>query len=501
MMTANARSARKTVSDLFGVAAPDEAAGLQVVDITLDSRLVTPGATFIAVPGIRGHGLDFLAQAVALGATAVAWEPVDGRSTPVIAPPAVCFPVERLRSRLGRIADRFFDHPSQGMDVVGVTGTNGKTTCAHLIATALEHLGRTAGYMGTVGIGRPGRLSRSELTTANVVETHRRLASLKQAGADAAALEVSSHALDQGRVDAVRFRIAAFTNLSRDHLDYHGDMDAYGRAKKRLFSWPGLEWAIANTDDPLGASMLGAVRPGTRTMAVARAGSLAGTAPNLSITAIEADSAGLRVSLHGEWGEIRIASPLLGRFNAENLALALAVLLAMDVEADRAAEALGAAQAPPGRMELFQESPDGPAIVVDYAHTPDALAKAIAAAREHFTGRIVTVFGCGGDRDKGKRPQMGRAAEAGSDLVFVTDDNPRGEAGDAIVADILEGMEMRPIVERDRAAAIEHAWSRAVAGDVVLVAGKGHEEYQIVGDERHGISDRRIAMRLTGGDA
>ncbi len=497
MMIARAQSARKTVGDLFGVAAPAEAADMPIADITLDSRLVTPGSLFIAVPGTRGHGLDFLAQAVARGATAVAWEPVDGRSAPVIAPPAVCFPIECLRTRLGHIADRFFGEPSRSMDIVGITGTNGKTTCAHLVATALESLGRPAGYVGTVGAGRPGHLAPSDLTTANVVETHRRLADLKQGGADAAALEVSSHALDQGRVDAVRFRIAAFTNLSRDHLDYHGDMEAYARAKRRLFATPGLEWAIANTDDPAGSRMLGAVRPGTRTLAVGGRRD-AGAERALIIRDVRTAPDGLRVMLDGDWGAAHIASPLLGRFNAENLVMATAVLLAMDIDVALAAGALTRALAPAGRMELFRGDPEGAAIVVDYAHTPDALAKAIAAVREHFAGRVITVFGCGGDRDRGKRPQMGRAAEAASDVVILTDDNPRGEDGASIVADIAAGMGGQPQVVRDRSEAIERAWSLAGPGDVVLVAGKGHEDYQIVGGERRPLSDRRIAARLAG---
>lgn len=499
MMTASHQDRELTVGELFGSDAPESARSMRLADITMDSRRVTPGALFIAVAGDRYHGLDFLRQAVTQGAVVVAWEPTPGRTGPVIAPPAACFPVPNLRARLGGIADRFFGAPSKAAQVVGVTGTNGKTTCAHLVASALEDSGCPAGYLGTLGAGMPGRLQASDLTTADVIETHRRLADLVRQGARAAAVEVSSHALDQGRVQGVRFKVAAFTNLSRDHLDYHGDMNSYAAAKRRLFVAPGLQWAIANVDDAAGPRMLETARSTAKTVSVGK-GVCAVADRSLVIQDCRPEPAGMVVRFSGDWGEIDIASRMLGRFNVDNLGLALAILLVMDVPAERAANALARVPAPPGRMEMFVDRHQaGPGIVVDYAHSPDALDKAIAAVRLHCGGRLTVVFGCGGDRDRGKRAQMGRIAEAAADTVIVTDDNPRSENGDLIVADILSGMTCRPRVVRDREAAIRGAFRDALAGDVVLVAGKGHEDYQVTGETRRHFSDRELAARLTGG--
>jgi len=501
MMTASSRVHGLTIGDLFGVDAPPAARQLPVANIAMDSRHVTPGSLFLAVAGERHHGLDFLRQATDAGATAVAWEPSSGETAPVIAPPAVCFPIPGLKSRLGDIADRFFGAPSRVADVLGITGTNGKTTCAHLTASALGLSGRRTGYIGTIGAGFPGHLSVTELTTADVVETHRRLAELIENGARAAAVEVSSHALVQDRVQGVRFKVAAFTNLSRDHLDYHGDMQSYAAAKRKLFTVPGLQWAVANTDDAAGPGMLQAARPGTGKVAV-------GSQPcpvadrNLVVRGVSSQSDGLTVVLDGDWGEMEVRSRLLGRFNAENLSLALAMLLVMEVPQDAACEVLSRTSAPPGRMEIFRNrDPEGPVVVIDYAHTPDALAKALEAVRAHCRGRVIVVFGCGGDRDPGKRAEMGRVAEAGADTVIVTDDNPRSEDGGRIVADILEGMRGEPRVIRERETAIATAVQEAGPGDIVLVAGKGHEDYQLVGAQRLHFSDRAVAARLTGGAA
>ncbi len=499
MMTASRQASELTVGELFGSDAPESARPLRLADITMDSRRVTPGALFIAVAGDRCHGLEFLRQAVTQGAAVVAWEPVPGRTGPVIAPPAVCFPVPNLRAKLGEIADRFFGAPSKLAQVVGVTGTNGKTTCAHLVASALGDCGWPAGYLGTLGVGMPGRLQASDLTTADVIETHRRLADLVRQGARAAALEVSSHALDQGRVEGVRFKVAAFTNLSRDHLDYHGDMNSYAAAKRRLFVAPGLQWAIANVDDPVGPRMLDTARSTVNTVSVGT-DICAMADKSLVIRDCRPGPGGMLVRFSGDWGDIEIASHMLGRFNADNLGLALAILLVMKVPAERAAKALARVPTPPGRMEMFADGDEGgPSIVVDYAHSPDALHKAIAAVRQHCSGRLTVVFGCGGDRDRGKRAQMGRIAEAAADTVIVTDDNPRSENGDLIVADIVSGMTCRPRVIRDRATAIREAFRDALPGDVVLVAGKGHEDYQVTGETRRHFSDRELAARLTGG--
>jgi UDP-N-acetylmuramoyl-L-alanyl-D-glutamate--2,6-diaminopimelate ligase len=497
MMAATTQSQRPTIGDLFGHDAPERARHMEIADITIDSREVSSGSLFLAVAGAERHGLEFLQEAVAAGAVAVAWEPADGFTAPLIAPPAVCFPVPGLGRRLGDIADRFFGQPSRQMDVVGITGTNGKTTCAYLLASSLCRLGRPAGYLGTLGSGFPESLTPARLTTADAIETHRRLSMLADSGATGAAVEISSHALVQHRADGVRFRIAAFTNLSREHLDYHPSMEAYGNTKRSLFEVSGLEWAIANTDDPFGVEMLRAADRDTKTVAVGAAAAPSADR-NLVIDEIEFTPQGILLHLDGDWGQVTLKSPLLGEFNAENLALTLAMLLTLAAEPDEARKALSAAHAPPGRMEMFRSSDRAPTIVVDFAHTPDALAKSIAALRSHRKGRVITVFGCGGDRDRGKRPEMGAIAEQASDLVILTDDNPRTEDGDGIIRDIVAGMSRRPHVLRDRRSAILAAYEQASPRDVVLVAGKGHEDYQVVGGQRRPFSDRDVATELVG---
>jgi UDP-N-acetylmuramoyl-L-alanyl-D-glutamate--2,6-diaminopimelate ligase len=498
MMTAPFTETGMTLGELFGADVPSGARDVFVGDITLDSRRVTNGALFIAIAGGKRHGLEFLRQAADAGAAAIAWEPTEEWPGPVIAPPAVCFPVRGIRSRLGDLANRFFGEPSRRARVVGFTGTNGKTTCAHLVASALQDAGYRSGYMGTVGFGLPGRLRASELTTADVVETHRRLAELAGMGASEVAMEVSSHALDQRRVAGIRFEVAVFTNLSRDHLDYHGDMDRYGAVKAQLFAMPGLRWAVVNTDDRWGHRMLSASGSGVGTVSV---GSQACAAADrrLIVREYRALAGGLAISFDGDWGQLELTSRLIGRFNVDNLALALATLLVLGVPAGAALDALSSAQAPPGRMEVLRRCPAGPVMVVDYAHTPDALAKALGAVRAHCRGRLFAVFGCGGDRDPGKRAEMGKIASAAADVVILTDDNPRSEDGGRIIDDILAGMDTRPTVIRDRKQAITAAFQQAGPDDVVLVAGKGHEEYQIVGDERRRFSDREVARQLAGG--
>jgi UDP-N-acetylmuramoyl-L-alanyl-D-glutamate--2,6-diaminopimelate ligase len=412
--------------------------------------------------------------------------------------------VPGLHERLGGIADRFFGVPSRRLEVVGITGTNGKTTCAHLVAGGLDALGRRAGLVGTLGVGAVGALRASALTTPDVVEVHRALADLAGLGLRAVAMEVSSHALDQGRVDGVRYAVAAFTNLSRDHLDYHPSLEAYGECKARLFLEHAPRVSVINALDGFGRRLLDRLPDDARRVAVTDgpAGQVPG-ARCLRLGAVTPRPDGLTVALDGDWGAVTLESPLVGAFNAENLAVALGVLLALDVAPQEAASALAGIGAPAGRMESFADRARDVLAVVDYAHTPDALAKALGALRQHCRGRLWCVFGCGGDRDRGKRPEMGRIAEQLADELVITDDNPRTEDGVAIVTDILAGLAdpARARVERDRAAAVRQALAAAQTGDVILVAGKGHEEVQIVGAEQRPFSDRRLLAELTGGAA
>jgi len=489
---------------LDGIAAvPDSAA--QIVDLAIDSRDVRPGSLFLALRGTKSHGLEHAADAAARGASAVLWEPAAG-----IEPPSFqegqpfAAPVPDLRRLAGRIADRFFQWPSSQMRIVGITGTNGKTTCAYLITQCLERLGRPAAYMGTLGWGFLGRLETPTHTTPDAVSLHRSLARLKSQGAREVAMEVSSHALDQGRVDGVRFHSAAFTNLSRDHLDYHPSMQAYAEAKARLFAGQDLEQAIVNVGDPFGRELahklVGA--PLTAVWIGSRADAWLAER-YLEAREVRLDLHGISLDIQGSSGEISLPTRLLGRFNAENVLVVLGCLLALGVPLAEAAAALAACSAPPGRMEVIEaQAPGKPLAVIDYAHTPDALGKALTALREHCRGALWCVFGCGGDRDAGKRPIMGSIADELADQIIVTDDNPRSEDPQEIIRAITRGIRtQRARVIPDRAAAIASALNHADASDIVLIAGKGHEDYQIYGATRRSFSDRIEAQRILGAAA
>jgi UDP-N-acetylmuramoyl-L-alanyl-D-glutamate--2,6-diaminopimelate ligase len=489
------------------IAAP---VAIEVSDVTLDSRAVGPGALFLACRGRGRHGAEFAADAAARGARAVLYDPspealelVEGglralaRDRSGGPPDVFVAPVPQLSHHVGLIADRFFGEPSQAVTVAGITGTNGKTTCAWLLAQALSRCGRPAAYMGTIGFGFPGALAAAEHTTADAVTVHRRLAAMRALGAEAVSMEVSSHALDQHRVGGVRFHTAVFTNLTRDHLDYHGTMAAYADAKARLFAWPELASRVINIDDEFGARLAGQLSA-ARLVITTRADARRDPPPDtrvVSAVRVEAAVSGLRLDIESSWGAAKLNVPLIGEFNADNTLTALAVLLAWDIPLGQAAAALESCRAAPGRMEAFGGRDAAPLAIVDYAHTPDALAKALRAARRHCRARLRVVFGCGGDRDPGKRPIMGRIAAELADELVVTDDNPRSEPPEQIVADILAGIPRGAAarVEHDRARAIRATLEQSGAEDVVLIAGKGHEEYQIYGSERRPFSDQSVA--------
>ena len=471
----------------------------RVNDLTLDSRAVRAGSLFFALPGHAGHGLNFAADAVARGAGVVLWEPSADFAVPQLPPGVFGAAIPHLSKLVGRIADRFFQWPSSQMRITGITGTNGKTTCAYLLAQCLERLGSPAAYIGTIGWGRPAALAEPTHTTPDVITVHRILAQLRADGVRDVAMEVSSHALDQGRVDAVRFHVAAFTNLTRDHLDYHGTMDAYGAAKAKLFHMDGLGHIVLNVADDFGravaASNAGRVPVTAVWIGAAESAWMAQRA--LHATHVTAGAQGITLQLAGSFGTQTVNTQLMGRFNAENSLVVLACLLALDVPLSDAANALALCKPAPGRMELIKtDARNKPAAVVDYAHTPDALAKALSAAREHCEGTLWCVFGCGGDRDPGKRPLMGAIADNLADEIIVTDDNPRSEKPDAITRGIVAGIKTHSVrVIHDRSTAIGTALSEARSVDLVLIAGKGHEDYQIYGQSRRSFSDRLEALR------
>jgi UDP-N-acetylmuramoyl-L-alanyl-D-glutamate--2,6-diaminopimelate ligase len=396
-----------------------------------------------------------------------------------------------LRQHAAALAAAVHGAPSLVLDVIGVTGTNGKTSTVQFIAQAAAAVGRRTATQGTLGAGPLGQLQLGSRTTPDACTTQRFLGEMRDAGIDLVAMEVSSHALHQGRVDAVRFEVAVFTQLTRDHLDYHGDMQAYFEAKARLFQWPGLRAAVINIDCPWGRQLLQQTR--ALTISYSASGNVAAT---LAAEEIELDQAGLRFILRVGDQRRAVATRLLGRFNIDNLLAACGALHALGIPLERIAGTLPQLEPVPGRMNRLGGAAE-PLVVVDYAHTPDAIGKALAALREHAPRQLSIVFGCGGERDRGKRPQMAAAAEAGADRVIVTDDNPRDENGDAIVAEICAGFAapQAVIVERDRARAIGLAVGTAGPGDIVLIAGKGHEPYQEIGGRQLPFDDREVAQQ------
>jgi UDP-N-acetylmuramoyl-L-alanyl-D-glutamate--2,6-diaminopimelate ligase len=487
---------------LDGIATLPNIEPREVVDLTLDSREVRPGSLFFALPGRSAHGLTFAAEAAARGAGVVLWEPGADVTPPNLPPAVFTAAVPGLKNLVGRIADRFFNWPSSHLRITGITGTNGKTTCAYLLAQCLERLGSRAGYIGTIGWGPVASLERPTLTTPDVVTLHRELAQLRAAGVRDVAMEVSSQALDQQRIDGVRFHTAAFTNLSRDHLDYHETMAAYGAAKARLFDAPGLERAIINVGDAFGRecarTLAGRVPLTAVWIGAGDSGWLAER--ELRATQVTLDVRGVSMQLDGSFGRTEVTTQLLGRFNAENALVVIACLLSLGVSLPEAARVVAECVPPPGRMEVVAPAVlDKPLAVVDYAHTPDALAKALEALREHCKGALWCVFGCGGDRDPGKRSEMGAIAGELADRIIVTDDNPRSEDPQAITRDIMSGIKSSAVrIIHDRGEAIGTALEEARASDVVLIAGKGHEDYQIYGETRRSFSDRREAQRHLG---
>lgn len=484
----------------FDAPVPD----VQVSGVEMDSRRVTPGDLFLACKGVdhRSHGLAHLDQALMQGAAAVAWEPAAGWAEPDVRIPSV--PVERLAARAGEIAARLHGRPSEQLYCVGITGTDGKTSTAYLLAQALERLGSRCAYIGTIGVGFLGQLATATHTTPDPVSLQHLLARLRAEGARACAMEVSSHALHQDRVAGMHFDVAVLTNITRDHLDYHGTVEHYAAAKRRLFERAERATAVLNRDDAHGARWAQELS-GTQDVIVYGIDGETPRGCHVIARNVQLSPQGLAFDIDSAWGSARLQSRLLGRFNVYNLLAVLASLLAREVALDDAVEALSVVQTVPGRIEGYRGPRALPLVVVDYAHTPDALRQILGAVRAHTPGALICVFGCGGDRDRGKRPLMGAAAAELADRVVVTDDNPRSETPQAIVADILAGIaaadRARVTVQHDRAQAIREAVGSAAAGDVVVVAGKGHEDYQLYGSEVRAFSDRRYVAELVGAPA
>lgn len=472
---------------------PESVQLIAPTNIYLDSRQLLAGGLFVAVRGLQSDGRRFIHSACSAGACAVLREAdaasehgdvewLDGVA--VIS----CW---ELNSYLGLLAQRFYQVEQSSLNIIGVTGTNGKSTVTHLMASLAELCGSPSAVMGTLGCGRLGELTFSENTTADVFTIHRQLAEFASQGIQLVAMEVSSHGLTQQRVAGVPFKAAVFTNLTRDHLDYHGSMGAYGEAKSQLFDWPSLKIRVVNIDDAFGGEL-------SRKYPLSIRCSRLDMKADWTIAPLQMTQSGCLAKLSHADGSEEFHSPLLGFFNLDNLLAAIATLSAVGWQHDALLKAAPQVQAVPGRMECFGT---GPVAVVDYAHTPDALTQALQGMRAHCSGRIICVFGCGGDRDQGKRPMMAKAAERDADQVIVTDDNPRNEAAKAIVADILQGFEVpsQVLVIHERREAIAKALEMATAEDMVLVAGKGHEDYQIIGSTKRDYDERAVVRELTGG--
>ena len=475
--------------------------GIKITRLQTDSRLVKAGDTFVAYPGVQVDGRIYIAQAIAQGANAVLWEAQAFTWKADWKLPNLA--VKNLRKHAGEIAAVVYGSPSEKLWMVGITGTNGKTSCSHWLAQSFNALGKKAALIGTLGNGFPPALQATLNTTPDAIRVHGLLAEYVLQEAQAVVMEVSSHALEQARVNAVQYDVAMLTNLSRDHLDYHGDMKSYAAAKRKLFEWPQLKFAVLNLDDAFGCELAEQLQDaavevigyglGEKALKLAeRQGLRMVFGHSLQLTA-----QGCQLQLRTSWGVGELNSVLLGRFNAENLLGTFAVLLASGAPMAEALQQLAKLRSVAGRMQTLGGG-EYPAVVVDYAHTPDAIEKVLQALREVTTtagGKLICVFGCGGDRDRGKRPLMGEVADRLADVNFVTSDNPRSENPREIIDNIIAGMKGRYQIVEDREQAILLAIRTASRNDTVLIAGKGHEDYQESKGVRQPFSDMEVAQR------
>lgn len=496
---------KQLLEDLADHPIPED---IQISGLSLNTQQIEPGDLFIARKGATSDGRAFMAQAVAQGAKAIVAE-AEGLANflnefsstiPVI-------PVAHLTQQLEKLTKRFYGEPSQTLELMGFTGTNGKTTSTFLLAQCLTQWGIPCAVLGTVGYGFIHALKECTLTTPDIVSLSKYLFKLKEKGAQAVAMEVSSHGLAQERVKDLNFCSAIFTNLTQDHLDYHQTMENYGKAKQKLFQFSTLKRAILNADSFLTASTLPLIAPQVTVALYSLQPSFDPSVLGENILAfypkeITLTPKGITAVIQTPWGSGKLHSPLLGKFNLSNLLGILAELCLREIPLSDALEVLGQAVAPPGRMQCLA-SPTSAQIIVDYAHTPDALENALKAARLHCQGRLWCVFGCGGNRDKDKRAKMGAMAEKYADHIILTNDNPRQEAPQNIIQDILQGIQQastKVMVEADRTKAIAWAIHHSSAEDIVLIAGKGHENYQIIGDQKFPFSDVDVVKKFINKD-
>ncbi|MCK6264812.1 UDP-N-acetylmuramoyl-L-alanyl-D-glutamate--2,6-diaminopimelate ligase [Vibrio sp. ZSDE26] len=466
-----------------------------VTHLELDSRKVTAGDTFVAVKGHQVDGRQYIEAAIKQGASSVIAQACEqhAHGDIVSTSTASVIYLNDLDTYLSRLASRLYSMKPKAL--IGVTGTNGKTTITQLIAQWIGLLGESAAVMGTTGNGFLANLKPALNTTGSAIEIQQTLNQLAVDGADYAALEISSHGLVQGRVSALAFNVGVFTNLSRDHLDYHGTMKEYGEAKKTLFTQHQCKTAVINIDDSVGAQWCDEL-PNSIGVSLSTAND---SDNRVYATGVQYSESGISLSFSGQFGDGTFTAPLIGEFNASNLLLALTTLLSLGFDKQSLIETAPKISPVLGRMELFKNLQQAK-VVVDYAHTPDALEKALMALKVHCSGKLWAIFGCGGDRDTGKRPMMAKIAETHADKIILTDDNPRSESPELIVSDMLAGLDFaeKAHVEHNRYQALCYALSQADNQDIILLAGKGHEDYQVMANETVHYSDRESAQQLLG---
>ncbi len=502
MMTVEKLNYSKSIGELLSDLTTVEAS-IDVTGVAIDSREVKSGDLFMAYRGSKFNGIDYIDDAIQAGAVAIVIDKDEKLDLKSISVTTVKVP--NLRKQAGLIISRFYDEPSKEMQIIGITGTNGKTTVSYMIAYALYVLGKNTAVVGTLGYGRFRQIETGTTTTPDPVKLHS-LFSIWRNEVDSVAMEVSSHALEQGRIAGTEIDIAVFTNLSRDHLDYHETLEEYADAKFQLFESPGLKYAIVNIDDVYGALLIDKLPADLNIYAYSlktnQSESYNKVISLVYCEKIENDRLNTELTVQSPWGQTIIKTSLLGNFNIENILAAFTTLCVSGFPVEQVAATLSGFTGIPGRMEYFA-SENRPLLVVDYAHTPGALEKALTALRHICSGKLYCVFGCGGDRDVGKRSQMGSIAELLSDQIVLTNDNPRNESQEQIVENILEGINdnLQVTIKYDRSDAITNTFLNANKADVILIAGKGHETTQQIGTTLLPFSDRELARRLTEGDS
>lgn len=464
---------------------------LEVRGLVLDSRIVETGDLFIALTGAKQHGLTHINEVINKGACAVLFDPSgEGNELAGAITDIPVILVENLGLVLGELAARFYGNPSKVLDVIGITGTNGKTSCSQFLGQLLD----SCGIIGTLGWGEWGQLNKTVNTTPDALTVQQILAEFVKGKKQTVAMEVSSHGIDQGRVNGVHFKGAVFTNISRDHLDYHGSMEAYLAAKLKLLQAPGLRFVVVNLDDASCNAIIAAAPKSVEVWGVSTQGRRVSSGKSVHAEGIQHTLAGIEFDVRWQGDVQRINAPLYGDFNAENLLCVLAVMLAMGQSLAEAANKVKSIKPITGRMERCGTQANELSVFVDYAHTPDALYRVLASLRKHCNKALWVVFGCGGNRDAGKRPQMGSIAEQWADRIVVTDDNPRFEDNVEIAKEVLAGCSLdKAVLIQDRKQAIQHVIANAAANDCVVIAGKGHESYQEINGVQYPFNDKQVA--------